>query len=140
MPYYLNTNQPKPVQDPIYTDIDPDMILNPNTNDLVTVQNTRAIRRSIINLLSTAFEERLFQPNIGSSLRALLFEPIDPVTTIEMRDRIINTIRRHEPRVGTLFVDVITNAETNAYQVNVEFSSRATGEVDKLQTVLERIR
>ena len=140
MPYYLNTNQRQPTQDPIYTDIDPDMILNPKTNDLVLVQNTRSIRRSIMNLLSTAFEERLFQPNIGSSLRALLFEPIDPITTLEMRDRIINTIRSHEPRVGTLFVDVIADQDSNAYQVNIEFSARASGEPDKLKTVLERIR
>jgi len=93
-----------------------------------------------MNLLSTAFEERLFQPNIGSSLRALLFEPIDPITTLEMRDRIINTIRSHEPRVGTLFVDVIADQDSNAYQVNIEFSARASGEPDKLKTVLERIR
>jgi phage baseplate assembly protein W len=141
MAYYLNSNQPnKNTQDPSYSDLDADMILNPKTNDLLTTQNTRAVRRSIMNLLSTAYGERLFQPNIGASLRALLFEPIDPVSTFEMKDRIITTLRNHEPRISSLRVDVFSKPDENSYVVNIEFALRATGEKDKVTTVLERIR
>ena len=140
MPNYLTSNTVKSVQDPVYTDIDPTMGAHPKTDDLLTLSDTKAVRQSILNLLSTAYGERLFQPNIGASLRALLFEPIDSITTFEMRDRILNTLRTHEPRIGTLFVDIKSFPDQNSYEVSVEFSLRATGEKDTVNTVLERIR
>lgn len=139
MPSYLNTNT-KNTATTAYSDIDPSMFLNPKDGDLMLVQNTKSVRRSIMNLLSTSYGERLFQPNIGGSLRSLLFEPIDPVSTFEMRDRILNTLRTHEPRIGTLYVDVVSDPDSNSYQVSVEFTIRATGERDKVTTILERIR
>ena len=103
-------------------------------------EDTAAVRRSVQNLLSTAYGERLFQPNIGASLRSLLFEPIDAITTFEMRDRILDTIRKHEPRIGSLFVDVISLPDSNSYDVTVEFGLKVTGEKAKFKTVMERIR
>ena len=70
----------------------------------------------------------------------LLFEPIDAITTFEMRDRILDTLRKHEPRIGSLFVDVVASADTNSYDVSIEFGLRVSGEKNKFRTVLERIR
>lgn len=140
MAYYIGSNQKTTPVQPSYTDIDAEMLINPKTSDLVTVQNAKSVRRSILNLLSTAYGERLFQPNIGCSLRALLFEPIDPITTFEIKDRIIRTIRNHEPRIGSLRVDVASNPDENSYIVKIEFGIRASGEKDSVTTVLERIR
>lgn len=140
MPYYLNSNQAKPKRDALYSDVDPTMGMHPKTKDLLVLEDTTAVRRSIQNLLSTARGERLFQPNIGASLRVLLFEPIDAITTFEMRDRILDTLRKHEPRIGSLFVDVVASADTNSYEVSIEFGLRVSGEKNKFRTVLERIR
>ena len=139
MSSYLNNNI-KSGKQPSYSDIDPSMTMSSKDNDLFLLQNTKAVKRSIMNLLSTAYGERLFQPNIGGSLRSLLFEPIDTVTTLEMRDRVITTLRNHEPRIATLYVDVVSDPDSNSYQVSVEFTLRANGERDKVTTVLERIR
>lgn len=116
------------------------MGMHPKTEDLLVLEDTKSVRRSIVNLLSTAYGERLFRPNIGSSLRAILFEPIDPITTLEVRDRIITTIRNHEPRVGILIVDVVSYPDSNAYEVTIEFSVGTKRERDRVTTVLERIR
>lgn len=140
MPYYLNSNQVKPTRDALYSDVDPTMGMHPKTKDLLVLEDTAAVRRSIQNLLSTARGERLFQPNIGASLRVLLFEPIDAITTFEMRDRILDTLRKHEPRIGSLFVDVVASADTNSYEVSIEFGLRVSGEKNKFRTILERIR
>ena len=139
MPSYLSNNNQNTTA-PSYSDIDPSMLMNTKTNDLLTVQNTKSVRQSIMNLLMTAYGERLFQPNIGGSIRALLFEPIDPLTTFELRDRILNTLRNHEPRIGTLYVDVVSQPDSNSYRIGVEFTIRGTGERDRITTVLERIR
>jgi phage baseplate assembly protein W len=125
---------------PVFTDLDPSFTRNPKTSDAMLVQNDSAIRLSLKNLLSTAFGERLFQPTIGCSLRSMLFEPIDAITTLEIRDRVIQTIKNHEPRVGNVVVDVIANPDENSYTVNLEYSIVAIGRNDRISVVLERVR
>lgn len=124
----------------MYTDIDPTFGMNPKTGDLLLVKDERSVRQAISNLLNTSFGERLFHPTIGGSLRNLLFEPIDAITTLELKDRILQTIRKHEPRVGRIDVDVVAHADENFYNVNVEFSLVATGSLTSMSVVLERIR
>ena len=123
-----------------YTDIDPNFTKNPKNGDLIAIKDAKCIKISLMNLLSTAFGERLFQPQIGASLRPLLFEPIDSITTFEMRDRILETIIKHEPRVSNIIVDVFADPETNSYEIGVEYSIQSIGAVDKITTMLERIR
>lgn len=125
---------------PVYSDIDPAFTRSPKTNDLLSIRDDTAVRTSIRNLLSTAFGERLFQPTIGGSLRPLLFEPIDAITTMEIRDRIIGTIRGYEPRVSNIIVDVVANPDENSYHVTVEYAIAAIGRRDKVSVVLERVR
>jgi len=125
---------------PIFTDIDPTFTKNPKTGDLLAIRDDLAVRTSVRSLLSTAFGERLFQPTIGGSLRSLLFEPIDAITTMEIRDRILSTIRNHEPRVGQVLVDVTASPNENYYTVVVEYAIQAVGKQDRITVVLERVR
>ncbi len=124
----------------IFSDIDPNFIKNPKTGDILLVRDERSIRQSLSNLLQTSFGERLFRPQIGGSLRNLLFEPIDGITTFEIKDRILSTINNHEPRVTNVFVDVVSDADKNEYKVSVEFSIIRTRITDNINLVLERIR
>jgi phage baseplate assembly protein W len=124
----------------VFTDIDPNFTRSAKTGDLLTLRDDVAIRTSIRNLLSTAFGERLFQPTIGGSLRPLLFEPIDSITTLEIRDRVLNTILNHEPRVSNVLVDVVALPDENQYTVNVEYAVVAVGRTDRVAVVLERLR
>ena len=124
----------------IFSDIDPNFIKNPKTGDILLVRDERSIRQSLSNLLQTSFGERLFRPQIGGSLRNLLFEPIDGITTFEIKDRILSTINNHEPRVNNVFVDVVSDADKNEYKVSVEFSIIRKRITDTINLVLERIR
>ena len=124
----------------VFTDIDPRLTRSPKTGDALLLRDDSAIKTSLKNLLSTAFGERLFQPTIGGSLRPLLFEPIDAITTFEIRDRVLNTILNHEPRVGNVIVDVIALPDQNNYTVTVEYSVVAIGKTDRVSVVLERVR
>lgn len=124
----------------VFTDIDATFAKNPKDSDVILAKDSRAIKTAIRNLLATSYGERLFQPNIGCSLRSLLFEPIDAITTMEIRDRILTTLRNHEPRIESVVVDVIANPDQNHYTVNVEYSVRAVGDTDRVTVVLERLR
>lgn len=124
----------------LFSDIDPSFTRNPKTGDLLLVKDDRSVKQSISNLLNTSFGERLFRPNLGSALRRFLFEPIDPITTMEIRDCVLDVIRNYEPRIGTLFVDVISYPDQNTYNIEVEYSISPIGITDKLTVVLERLR
>ena len=136
MPQKIPTSQTQPV----YTDLDPSMTRNPKTNDWLSLKDSRSIKSSLQNLFSTSYGERLLQPQIGNSLRSLLFEPIDSITTFEVRDRILETIRKYEPRISNVIVDVVANPNQNQYEITVEYTIQALGAADKVTTVLERIR
>jgi hypothetical protein len=125
---------------PVFTDIDPNFIRSPKTSDLLLLKDEKAIRASVHNLLSTAFGERLFQPNIGGSLRPLLFEPIDAITAMEMRDRVLKTLLDNEPRIADVLVDIVSLADENTYNVTVEYSINGIGRADRINLVLQRIR
>lgn len=125
---------------PIFSDIDPNFTRNPKTRDVLLLQNDSAVRTALKNLLSTTFGERLFQPTIGGSLRSLLFEPIDAITTMEIRDRVLQTITVYEPRVSNVLVDVTANPDESGYVVNVEYAVAAVGNTDRITLVLERVR
>jgi len=136
MPIKISTSQ----QDPVYTDIDPTMTRNLKSGDVNILKDTKSIKTAIQNLLSTAFGERLFQPQVGASLRPLLFEPVDAITAYEIRDRITETIRKNEPRVSNIVVDVVSPPDSNEYQITVEYTIQSVGAVERLTTLLERIR
>lgn len=136
MPIKISSSQ----QDPVYTDIDPTMTRNLKSGDVNILKDTKSIKTAIQNLLSTAFGERLFQPQVGASLRPLLFEPVDAITAYEIRDRIIQTIRKNEPRVSNIVVDVVSPPDSNEYQITVEYTIQSVGAVERLTTLLERIR
>ena len=127
-------------QEPVYTDIDPTMTRNLKSGDVNILKDTKSITTAIQILLSPAFGERLFQPQVGASLRPLLFEPVDAITAYEIRDRITETIRKNEPRVSNIIVDVVSPPDSNEYQVTVEYTIQSIGAVERLTTLLERIR
>ena len=95
---------------------------NPNTNDFSAVTNENAIKQSVRNLVLTSFGERPFQPNIGSRVRGLLFEPFDVFTSEDLKDEISNTVERLEPRVELVGVDVKLSDDENSIDVGIEYA------------------
>ena len=65
---------------------------HPVTDDLVTVKDKAAIAQSIKGLLLTRKGERPFQPDIGSGLQNLLFEPLDYGTAALIKKEIKESV------------------------------------------------
>jgi len=111
---------------------------NPNTEDFSTVKNENAIKQSVRNLILTNFGDRPFQFDIGSRVTGLLFEPFDVFTSEDIRDEIINTIERLEPRVE--IEDVVVGLSDDEQTVDVAIEYRIVGEelVQVIEFLLER--
>ena len=82
-----------------YSDIDFAFTRTPGRNDIALSYDEMAVIRSVRYLLLTRNFERPFQPNLGSKMNDLLFEPIDALTASSLRNEIETTINNFEPRV-----------------------------------------
>jgi uncharacterized protein len=114
---------------------------HPVTNDLLVTKNEAAIKRSIINLILTKPGERFFNPNIGSRVSDLLFEPFDFVTAGLIHDEIKYTIEAFEPRVSLNTINVYMDDNLNAFDVEIVYTivgQPATPQ--NLNVILERTR
>ena len=108
-----------------FKDISASFQVNPLTNDLIVIKNTTAIARSLRNLVLTTPGERFFNENLGSQVNNLLFENVDDVTAMSVRQEIINVIENYEPRVKLIRVSV--NADIDAYNMDVTITYNIIG-------------
>lgn len=111
---------------------------NPSTKDFGAVKNERAISQSVRNLLLTMFGERPFQPEIGSRVRALLFEPWDVFAADAIRTEIFNTMERLEPRIEVVDVTVEDEPDANSVAINMEYIIVGQELVQTIDFLLEK--
>jgi phage baseplate assembly protein W len=123
-----------------FSDLDLSLELNPNFNDIVPLTDIDAVKNSVRNLILTNFFERPFQPWIGSNLSALLFEPADSFTIISIREEIKKVLRKYEPRVDDVTVEVKDQSDRNSYTVTVGFRVISVDEQVDITLYLKRIR
>jgi phage baseplate assembly protein W len=124
----------------IFSDLNLNFTKNPATKDIAKLTDVEAVKRSVRNLVLTNRFERPFHPEIGSSVRDLLFENVSPLTAVLLKDRIAEVINNFEPRVG--LVDVIVNdqADRNEYVVTISFYVLNSPEPTDVTVYLQRLR
>ena len=114
---------------------------HPVTDDLVTVKDKSAVAQSIKGLLLTRRGERPFQPDLGSGLQDLLFEPMDYGSAALIKQEISQCISRYEPRIRVQRIYCNVDFDNNGY--NVEMQYKIVGRDDRPVAVdffLERTR
>ncbi len=104
-----------------FKDISMSFKVSPLTFDLIANKNETAIARSIRNLVLTAPGERPFNPELGSQVSRLLFEPMDDITTDALKEEIRNTINNFEPRVRLRQVIVQPNFSVGSYEISIRY-------------------
>ena len=104
-----------------FKDISMSFETNPLNDDLIALINSSAIARSIRNIVFTQPGEKFFNPEFGSRVSESLFEIVDEVSSIAIRDEIRSSIINYEPRVKLLDVIVIPNEDDNEMNVTVKY-------------------
>lgn len=123
-----------------YSDLDLSLKLHPIFNDIRPVKDLRAVKNAVKNLVLTNFNERPFQPKLGSNVRALLFEPASPLTIIAIREEIERVLKNHEKRIDAVNVEVEDYADQNRYAVSITFNVISFSEEVDIELFLERVR
>lgn len=124
----------------LFADLDINFKSHPATGDVTMRYDEEAIKQSIKNLVMTNHYERPFHPEIGSQLKALLFEPASPLLIISLKQAITNTINNFEPRVNLLGIDINFKPDNNAINVIITFTIVNTNRPIVLNLVLGRTR
>ena len=104
-----------------FRDISASFKINPLNDDLVPLKNEQAIARSIRNIVFTIPGEKPFQPDFGSNISSLLFESIDEVTAVNIKDEIRESIEIYEPRVILRDVAVFPDYDNNNFEATVVY-------------------
>ena len=124
-----------------FSDLDLNFTKHPVRKDVNTLTAERAVIGAVKNLILTNHYERPFQPEIGSGVYSLLFEPLDHITSNALTRVIGELISNFEPRARLVAIDAKPNSEKNAYELTVAFRIvNIPGEVVNLDVMLERSR
>ena len=114
----------------IYSDLDLTFRRLPVTNDVALSYDEQAVIRSVRNLLLTGFYERPFQPNLGSNLNKLLFEPADQITSNLIESEVRDVISNFDPRITVNTINVTISPDENSFNLSMTFfvgnNTRAT--------------
>ena len=124
----------------IFKDLNLDFQQNTATKDIQKMKDIEAVKRSVRNLINTNHYEKPFHPEIGSNLRAMLFELMTPQMNHVITKQIENLINNYEPRCRLVQVFTQPQFDRNAYAVQISF--RVLNHPDEVivETLLERLR
>jgi phage baseplate assembly protein W len=104
-----------------FKDISASFQINPLNDDLIPLMNATAIARSVRNLVFTSPGDVPFNPVLGSRVSELLFEPMDNITSIALKEEIEDTIKNFEPRVKLEEVQVTPDFDDNQYDIIIKY-------------------
>jgi phage baseplate assembly protein W len=124
----------------LYSDLDFSFTKTPGRNDIALSYDDMAVVRAVRYLLLTKHYERPFQPNLGSGIEELLFEPISPITAASLKSEIESVIQNHEPRVNLVQVTIDEDIDRNAYSISIEFYIGNNVQTTTVNLILERTR
>ena len=125
----------------VYKDLNLNFSTNPVTQDVTTVTDVNAVKRSVRNLLLTNHYDRPFHPEIGSNIQALLFENFGPITGNQLTRTIEEMIANFEPRARVESVECFPLPDTNTYDIRIYFYvENMPAELIEFQTLLEAMR
>ena len=124
----------------IYKDLNLGFQQNTATKDIQKITDAEAVKRSVRNLINTNHYEKPFHPEIGSNLRAMLFENVTPTMNHVISKNIELLIANYEPRCRLVQVNTQPMFDRNGYAVQISFYVVNHPEPITVETFLERLR
>ena len=119
-----------------FKDINLSFKRHPVTNDVVTIRDEDAIKRSVKNIIFTILGEKPFEPRFGSVVNEALFDLTTKYDEILIQDEIKSSVLKFEPRITNLVVTTTVYPDSNELNCTVQYDivglPAPTQEVDVL--------
>jgi len=124
----------------IYNDLNLDFQQNSATKDIQKITDVESVKRSVRNLINLNHYEKPFHPEVGSNLRAMLFENITPQMSHAIQKQIDLLIKNYEPRAKLVQISTRPQFDRNAYAATISFYVQNSPERVTVESFLERLR
>ena len=125
----------------IYKDISLYFTRNPVTSDVSTVIDIQDIKRAVRPLVLLNPGEKPFHPEIGTGVRAALFQNFTAPIKALLSSRIQEQLRKYESRIEVTNVSFNDNIDNNELSCKIEFNVRnAPQQTEEVDIFLQRIR
>lgn len=105
----------------LYSDLDPELKMDWN-KDVARARGLRAIKNSLLGIITTRKGSRPFNPDFGCDLSDQLFENMTPLTADTVERDIESSVRTYEPRIDQLSVHVTPIYDDYTLIVEIRFS------------------
>ena len=102
-----------------------------------TYTTKEVVRTNLINWLLTNRGERVFRPNFGADLRALIWEGINDGTTSALEDRIRSNITLNFPSIEIKKINFDNQADRNTINFILDYEVRNIGVEDQINIELQ---
>jgi phage baseplate assembly protein W len=116
-----------------FKDISLSFVRNPVTNDILSINDADAIKKSVINLVRTRIGERFFNPLLGSKIEDSMFELQTPEMAYSLELNITTLLKNFEPRIS--LSSVLVSYPDDSNEVNVRIAYTIVGIPSPTQTV-----
>ncbi len=125
----------------IYKDISLYFTRNPVTSDVTTVTDIQDIKRAVRHIVLLNPGEKPFHPEIGTGVRAALFQNFTAPIKALLSSRIQEQLRKYEPRIEVTNVSFNDNIDNNELSCKIEFNVRnAPQQTEEVDIFLQRLR
>ncbi len=104
-----------------FKDINLSFKRHPVTNDVITINDEDAIKRSVKNIIFTILGEKPFMPQFGSVIGESLFDLDTNLNEVRITDEIRTSLVNFEPRIDIIDVVVQVYPDSNEMNCTVEY-------------------
>jgi phage baseplate assembly protein W len=104
-----------------FKDISLSFVRNPVTNDILTISDADAVKKSVVNLVRTRTNERFFNSLLGTSLDNSIFEIQSPEIAYSLQSEIRTLLNNYEPRIKLSTVEVTFPQDSNELNVKISY-------------------
>ena len=104
-----------------FRDISLSFTRHPVTNDVTTLRNEDAIKKSVVNLVRTRTNERFFNELLGTSVGDTLFELNNDYQSDGLKEEIVTLLENFEPRIRLTDVYVDPELDSNNLLIRIEY-------------------
>lgn len=105
-----------------FKDISLSFVRNPVTNDILSLNDSDSIKKSVINLVKTRVGERFFNSLVGTQTEDSIFELQTPELASSLELEIKTLLKNFEPRIQLSSVLVTYPEDSNELNVNISYN------------------
>ena len=104
-----------------FKDISLSFSRHPVTNDLVSLKNEDAVKKSVINLCRTKLNERFFNDLLGTRIEESLFDLNNDDISSVLETEIETLLENYEPRISLNDVSAVAQQDSHDLYIRIGY-------------------